>query len=803
MSAGNVGVSMPPKGFLDAMAEHGLFPDSSRIVPGSFHRFPGSGKGKTSLSGWCKLFDDCTGGVFGDYAGADFKGFWQDRHGKKITQGEEAVYRAKVEKAYQESREATKRNNAKGAGNALKIWEAALPAPSDHSYIVEKGITRAADYARIYRGGLVIRDMACDGALIIPAIDATGKIATLQFIQGGGEKRLMVGCKKGGSFLMIGAFPAPCTVDQSGVVCIAEGFATGASLYHATKYPVAVAFDAGNLAEVAKFFRVRHPGARLVICGDNDHHEDGEPNTGLLMASKAAKAIGGLVAIPVLINGWKTDFNDMARQPDGKERIRAIIDAVLESATGTPGTGLAEDCHVVTDPPGKHEKAEVQPLTNETPEEAVQRLSALTLLEYDRVRQFEADCLGVRASTLDKEVSKARGNGKPEESGEAVVFDELEPWPDPVEGAALLDEMAAIFKRFVILPPHADTTLSLWCMFTYLSNHADVSPILNIMSPEKRCGKSTLREVVGCLVNLPLTASSITTSALFRCVSLWEPTLLIDETDTFITKENEYLRGIINSGHTRSGARIMLNVGDDHEPRWFKTWCPKVLCGIGHLPDTIKDRSILVELRRRVNSEPIEKLRYVNQGIFEDIKRKCVRFSLDIQYKLLRHRPNMPHLLHDRAADNWEPLFSIAHFAGGDWPARARSAALFLCGEEKEAVSVNVELLEDIKAVFDSMGVDKISTAVLIECLCENPEKPWGTWNRGMPISPYQLSQKLKDFFIFSGNLRMSDTIILKGYRLQQFQDAFTRYTQKTDKRAATTLQVNDGGGCSGFKSAT
>lgn len=226
----------------------------------------------------------------------------------------------------------------------------------------------------------------------------------------------------------------------------------------------------------------------------------------------------------------------------------------------------------------------------------------------------------------------------------------------------------------------------------------------------------------------------------------------------------------------------MLNVGDDHEPRWFKTWCPKVLCGIGNLPDTIKDRSLLVELRRRVNNEPIEKLRYVSQDIFEDIKRKCVRFAQDIRHKLQRHRPEMPDLLHDRAADNWEPLFSIAHFAGGAWPERARIAALSLCGEEKEAVSVNVELLEDIKAVFDSMGVDKISTAMLIEGLCENPEKPWATWNRGNPISPYQLAMKLKDFFILSGSIRMAGLTILKGYRLQQFQDAFTRYTQNTKK---------------------
>lgn len=769
MTAGNMGATIPPKGFLDAMSEHGLAPDPGKIAPGVFYRFPGAGKGKTSLSGWCKLFDDCRGGVFGDYA-ANIQGSWQDRQGKKMTADEMKAYQAKVEKAYQESREATKRKQARGASNALKIWEAASYTTDHHPYIINKGIQRAAGAARLYQGPLVIRDIPCVGALIIPGYDDDGNLATLQFIHAGGEKLFLPGCKKGGSFLMIGPEPQKSPENPLCVICIAEGFATGASIEEATGYPVAVAFDAGNLAAVARIIKKRHPGARLVICADNDHHEDGKPNTGLLAANHAAKATGGLVAVPDLIGGGKTDFNDLAQKPDGEERIRAIIAALVAEDQGAAGTAEPEE-----NTPDKI-------LKEETPEEAVARLAGLSPLEYDRVRQFEAERLGVRASTLDKEVARARGNGPDEESGEAVIFDEFEPWPDPVDGGALLDDMAAIFRRFVILPPHADTTLSLWCMFSYLSKYVDVSPILNITSPEKRCGKSTLREVVGCLVDRPLTASNITTSALFRCVSLWSPTLLIDETDTFVTKENEDLRCIINSGHTRSGAKIVRNVGDNHEPRMFDTWCPKVLCGIGHLPDTVKDRSLLVELRRRVNDEPIEKLRYVNHDIFEDIKRKCVRFAKDIRYKLPRYRPNMPALLHDRAADNWEPLFAISHFAGGDWPDRARSAALSLCGEEKEAVSVNVELLEDIKAVFDSMEVDKISTTVLIECLCENPEKPWATWNRGNPISPYQLAQKLKDFFIFSGTIRMTDTSVLKGYRLQQFKDAFTRYTQKPGK---------------------
>jgi len=780
MSAGNMGAAIPPKGFLDAMQEHGLLPDPGKIAPGVFYRFPGAGKGKASLSGWCKLFDDCRGGVFGDYAAADIKGSWQDRQGNKMTAAEEKEHQAKVEKAYQESREATKRNQAKGASNALKIWEAASPAPADHPYLVKKGISGLLSVQlRQHQGPLVVRDMACNGALLIPAYDETGKLATLEFIQGDGEKRFLTGCKKGGSFFMIGSFSNPYETapELAGVVCVAEGFATCASIHQATGYPVAVAFDAGNLAAVSRFLKKRHPGARLVICADNDYHEDGQANTGILSANHAAKETGGLVAVPELINGEKTDFNDLAQQPDGEEKIRAIIAAVLDGATSAPAAAQGEPDHGAADPAEQHEETEGQKLTRETPEETVARLAELSPLEYDRARQLEAERLGVRASTLDKEVARVRGKETDEGSGQAVIFEEFEPWPDPVDGAALLDDLAAIFKRFVILPPHADKTLPLWCVLTYLPSSVDVLPILNITSPEKRCGKSTLLTVINCLVSRPLLASSITPSAMFRSIDLWSPTLLIDEADTFITGENESLRGVINSGHTKDTAYIIRNCGDNHEPRRFTTWGPKVLCGIGQLPGTVKDRSIMIELKRRTSHEPIEKMRYVNADTFAKIKRKMARFAADIRFKITKHRPDIPAMLHDRAGDNWGPLLSIAHFAGGGWPDLARSAALSLVGVEKEAVSVNVELLADIKTVFESLGVEHLPTENLIDGLCENQERPWATWNKGDPISPRQLSKKLSGFEISPKVIRLSENKTLRGYELRQFNDAFSRYT--------------------------
>ena len=129
-----------------------------------------------------------------------------------------------------------------------------------------------------------------------------------------------------------------------------------------------------------------------------------------------------------------------------------------------------------------------------------------------------------------------------------------------------------------------------------------------ITAPEKQCGKSQLLTLIGKLSNRPLVASNITTQSLFRVVEAFSPTLLIDEADSFM-RENEDLRGIINSGHTRQSAFAIRCVGDNHEPTRFSTWGAKAISGIGSLPDTIMDRAIIFNLRRKLPGEEVERLR--------------------------------------------------------------------------------------------------------------------------------------------------------------------------------------------------
>jgi putative DNA primase/helicase len=403
---------------------------------------------------------------------------------------------------------------------------------------------------------------------------------------------------------------------------------------------------------------------------------------------------------------------------------------------------------------------------------AVIRLAELTPLEYDKVRATEAAALGVRASTLDAEVRAARKRIciSRDDSGD------IEPHPQPIEPVNLLDTIERTINRFIVCEPQTATAAALWIASTWFIDVAQVAPLAVITAPEKRCGKSQLLTLIGKLSRRPMTASSISPAALFRSIDAWQPTLLIDETDALL-KDNEELRGLLNAGHTRDSAYVIRVVGDDFTPTKFSVWGCKALSGIGHIADTLIDRAIMLELRRKLPHEMVDRLRYAEAGLFDGLAAKLARFMGDYSEQVRAARPSLPDALNDRAQDNWEPLFAIADVAGGHWPDTARAAALHIAakGEEGAAMSAGIELLGDIREVFEQIRRERLTTADLIHELCSDDERPWATYNRGKPLSPRQLGKKLGGYGIASKTVRFGmDT--KKGYERSQFDEAFSRY---------------------------
>lgn len=289
-------------GFQAAMRERGLEPPAE-IVPGKLHRFPSNGK-RGDDAGWCKLFEDGRGGVFGDHR-SGLSETWQERQERPFAPSEREAFIRQCEDARREREEADARRQAEAATKAAEIWKASEPAPEDHPYLKRKGVKPHS-----------IRQQG--GRLVIPA-RAGADLHSLQFVTGEGDKRFLTGGRVGGCYHAIGKPEA--------VLCIAEGYATAATIHEATGYAVAVAFDAGNLEPVALALRAKYPDLELVLCADDDAATTGNP--GITKAAAAARAVGGLLAVPRFGPNRPdgvSDFNDLAKL-QGPEDVRACIKA--------------------------------------------------------------------------------------------------------------------------------------------------------------------------------------------------------------------------------------------------------------------------------------------------------------------------------------------------------------------------------------------------------------------------------------------------------------------------------------------
>ncbi len=428
-----------------------------------------------------------------------------------------------------------------------------------------------------------------------------------------------------------------------------------------------------------------------------------------------------------------------------------------------------------------------------TADPTIAALAALSAVDYDRCRVGEAERMGVRVTTLDAEVNQLRRARRCER--EDQTSDSLMPgwsvtsWPDAVATADLLDELVEVYRAHVVLPTHGVEAMALWALHAWAHDAATVSPLLVATSPEKRCGKSTVLLLLRYTTPRPLAAATVTPAVLFRAVERWRPTLLLDEADTYLREADE-LRGLLNSGHVRAIAQTIRCVGDDHEPQTFATWAPKAIACIGRLHDTLTDRAIILAMRRRLPSETVARLRGDGDTIHADLRARAARWAADALEVLRRADPVVPDALGDRAADNWRPLLAIAQHAGGDWPARAREAAVALSGDvTRDTDSARTLLLGDLADMLLEAG-GRLASATLVERLAAMEERPWPEWHRGRPITPRQVAMLLRPLGIMPRTLRLIGCDTAKGYVADDaaLRDALARYLPR---RSVTPSQLS------------
>lgn len=359
--------------------------------------------------------------------------------------------------------------------------------------------------------------------------------------------------------------------------------------------------------------------------------------------------------------------------------------------------------------------------------------------------------------------------------------------PPPAEdGAGLLDDLDAFVGRFVAFPStEARHAAALWIAHAHLVDAFESTPRLALVSPEKGSGKTRTLEVIELLAPRPRFTVNCTAAALFRSIGD-RPTLLFDEADTyfgpFAGKQHEELRGLVNAGH-RKGAVAYRCVGEPAkmEVREFPAYCAVALAGIGDLPDTILDRSVLVQMRRRAPGEYVEPFRHRKVSPeAETLRARLTQWADANKGALEQAEPELPYGLTDRPADVWEPLIAIADQAGGDWTALARRAALKLNSARAAAdPSLGVRLLADVGVAFDyaefvTRDVDRLSTEELLQWLNAVDDAPWGDL-KGKPLDARGLARRLKPYGVRPGDHKFGDST-RKGYLRSDLVDAWARY---------------------------
>jgi len=368
--------------------------------------------------------------------------------------------------------------------------------------------------------------------------------------------------------------------------------------------------------------------------------------------------------------------------------------------------------------------------------------------------------------------------------GEEEPEDPVLPLPE------CLEAIVRFFCRYIAFATESQArVLALWVAHTWVKATLSYTPYLHIYSAEKRCGKSRILECLELLCEDAWIVARPTPAALFRTIEQRRPTLLVDEVDTLFSRgsdeASEALRGIFNTGFYRTGS-VPRVAGPHGEVRNFSVFCPKALSGIGSLPDTVADRCIPIRMvRRKPNQEVTRFRRRVAEREADVVRRSLLAWREgDGVLEGLQHAtPDCPESFTDRQQDIIEPLLAISDMAGGHWPTQAREDLAQLCAVASDQdQSLGVKLLRDMHRVFG--GARMVKTSQVLEVLVGlDTDAPWADrWGEdvlGRSVivrAANQMAAMLKPYEISPRTMRFGSEGLAKGYRSEDFKDAWERY---------------------------
>lgn len=348
----------------------------------------------------------------------------------------------------------------------------------------------------------------------------------------------------------------------------------------------------------------------------------------------------------------------------------------------------------------------------------------------------------------------------------------------------LVEDVVRFIRRYVVMSRSQTLLVALWAIHTHCIEAFEQTPYLAVTSPEKQSGKSRLLESLELIVARAWMTVLPSEAVVYRTVDRNVPTLLLDEVDAIFNPRTadryEGLRALLNAGHRR-GAKIPRCVGATQQIAEFSVFCPKVIAGIGTLPDTVADRSLPVRLERRKSGEQVG--RFIRREVEPDataLRSRMETWAGQSAKKLRRARPAMPEQLSDRMQEGCEGLVAIADALGCGKEARVALVDI-LCVERLDNVeTMRIRVLADLRTIWreresnNGRSARGLPTSTLLAKLCGMEEAPWGSYY-GRQLEARDLAALLHHYGISSTTIRTRKEVA-KGYRRDDLQEAWERY---------------------------
>jgi hypothetical protein len=347
-------------------------------------------------------------------------------------------------------------------------------------------------------------------------------------------------------------------------------------------------------------------------------------------------------------------------------------------------------------------------------------------------------------------------------------------------------------EKYLHVKPHELVAITLWIMHTFVFDRFMITPRLALLSPVRGCGKSTAIDILELLTLKPEKFDHTSPANLYHIIDEKRPTLLLDEVDNMDLTTPGPLRSILNSGHKAGGSVGRVARGGS---RRFSTFAPVAFGAIGTLPLPLMHRSIIVNMERAPRSANLERFDCRNAeqiAVFDAIYRVLFRWTQQCQ---LDPDPPMPAELHNRRADNWRVLLAIADACSHGVEARKAVVTMSLDHQDEDP---GVELLRDVRTIFNAKRVDRLAGADIVVDLHGFEDSIWAEWRglrgdqRPHKLSQAELAALLRPFGIRPKSIWPSGPRTgarsKKGYTREQFEAAWRSYC--SEEEGGTSAQA-------------